>query len=63
MRLAVGVLLGGAGVGAMASPFQPVESIRAAALSTAEAGEEAPKEVPKSPLRAANGEERGRPSL
>lgn len=41
MRLAVGVLLGGAGVGAMASPFQPVESIRAAALSTAEAGEEA----------------------
>ncbi|ATD67693.1 flagella basal body P-ring formation protein FlgA [Luteimonas chenhongjianii] len=41
VRLAVGALLAAWGASAVANPFQPVESIRAAALSTAEAGEEA----------------------
>ena len=41
VRLALGALLAAWGASAVANPFQPVESIRAAALSTAEAGEEA----------------------
>ena len=41
VRLALGALLAASGASVVANPFQPVESIRAAALSTAEAGQEA----------------------